>query len=26
MHSAGGWTVPIPLSELELAMKTVVGS
>ena len=25
MHSASGWTVPIPLGDLELAMKTVVG-
>ncbi len=26
MHSAGGWTVPIPLGDLEVAMKTLVGS
>ena len=26
MHSAGGWTVPVPLSELEMVMKTVAGN
>ena len=26
MHSAGGWTVPIPLGDLEVVVNTVVGS